>query len=86
MYKRTDSNQSEILDALRAIGCSVFVTSHVRGFVDIVVGYRGINYLFEIKTLKGKVNKTQTKLHSEWQGKIHVVRCIDDCISIFNNK
>ena len=47
---RVDANQNEIVKQLRRIGCSVAVTSMVgSGFPDLVVGYKGKNYLIELK-------------------------------------
>lgn len=47
---RTDANHAAIVAALRAIGCSVASTAKLgEGFPDLVVGYRGANWLIEIK-------------------------------------
>ena len=47
---RTDGNHAEVVKALRAIGASVADTSGVgAGFPDLVVGYRGRNWLVEVK-------------------------------------
>lgn len=47
---RTDANQIAIIKALRAIGASVADTSGAgSGFPDLVVGYRGRNWLLEVK-------------------------------------
>jgi len=47
---RTDTNQTEIVEAFRSLGCSVHITSNVsHGFPDIVVGVCGLNLLVEIK-------------------------------------
>jgi hypothetical protein len=51
MIKRADSNQKEIMDMCRKIpALSVFSTHTIgKGFPDIVIGFKGINYLIEIK-------------------------------------
>lgn len=47
---KVDRNQGEIVRALRSVGASVAITSAVGGgFPDLVVGYRGRNFLIEIK-------------------------------------
>ena len=47
---RADSNQAEIVDALRKVGASVQPIHTVGGGVpDLLVGFRGQNYLFEVK-------------------------------------
>lgn len=86
--KRTDSNQTEIVKALRKCGYSVFVTSMVgHGFPDLVCGAHGKNYIFELKD--GKKTKSQQKLtdmeslfHLSWQGTVHIVTSIDEAIDI----
>ena len=50
MAKRTDHNQAEIVKALRAIGCSVQDLSQTgRGCPDVLIGYKGRNYLAEVQ-------------------------------------
>ena len=47
---KTDGNQSPIVHALREAGASVAITSaQGDGFVDLVVGFEGRNYLAEVK-------------------------------------
>ncbi|MCH2247846.1 MAG: hypothetical protein MK111_24995 [Crocosphaera sp.] len=83
--KRTDKNQAEIVKALRAAGCTVTSLHEVgRGCPDIVVGYRGANFLIEIKNPKtyGKLNETQVKWHSRWCGQVAVVRSIQQALRV----
>jgi len=54
-----------------------------KGFPDIVIGYKGINYLVEIKD--GEKTKSQKKLtedeikfHQSWFGQIIVCECVQD--------
>ena len=52
MPKRVDMNQPEIVADLRGIGATVQHLHMVgKGCPDILVGFRGNNWLFEIKTL-----------------------------------
>lgn len=54
MPKRVDANQRSIVADLRAIGATVEDLHEVGdGCPDIAVGFRGQNYLFEIKTESG---------------------------------
>jgi len=46
--------------------------------VDLVAGYRSVNYLLEVKGEKGKLRDSQKELMGEWQGKIIVVRKVED--------
>ena len=85
MIKKTDANHKEIMNAFRKIPyLSVFSTHMVgKGFPDIVVGYRGINLLVEIKD--GKKSPSQRKLtndemvfHRQWNGQVIVISCVED--------
>jgi Holliday junction resolvase len=75
---RADANQKQIVDELRACGVSVFSTSQVDNFVDLIAGFRGLNYLLEVKSDKGKLSEKQIKFRDEWAGRIIVVRKVDD--------
>lgn len=83
-YGRVDANQAEIVDALRAAGCSVASLSAVGGGVwDIVVGRAGVNYLLEIKDgskppSQRKRTPAQVKLHSEWRGQQAVCKTVEE--------
>jgi hypothetical protein len=76
---RTDDNQQEIAKALRAVGATVTLTHAVgRGFPDMVVGYRGINYLFEVKDgskppSRRKLTPDETAWHLTWRGHVSVI-------------
>ena len=48
---RVDANQADIVAALRAIGCSVWVIGLP---LDLFIGYRGKTALVEVKTMTGK--------------------------------
>lgn len=83
-----DGNQSEIVECLREIpGVKVAITSAVgEGFGDIVVGYRGFNFMFEIKDpSKPKADQEltpdQKKFHSEWTGQVQKVHSLKEIIT-----
>ena len=81
--KRVDANQAEIVKALREHGASVELLHETgRGVPDLMAGFRGRNYLMEVKTDKGKLNARQKKWHKEWKGGVWVVRRIYDALAI----
>ena len=83
MAKRTDENQLEIVERLRAIGCSVYPTHESgRGFPDLVVGYCGKNYLIEIKTEIGKLRPAQKNFIELWKGQVSVVRTWEEAYKV----
>ena len=76
---RKDDNTFEIIDYLNQIpGVTWKSVSQVDHFVDLVVGWMGINHLFELKSAKGKLSKEQKRFHDIWSGQIHVIRTIED--------
>jgi len=85
---RIDSNQPEIVKALRQIGATV-ATTHMmgRGFPDIIIGFKGKNYLAEIKDgslvpSKRKLTDDELEFHTMWQGQIHVINSVDEAINL----
>ena len=84
--KKTDSNHKELMDMIRKIpNASVFSTHTLgKGFPDIVIGYKGLNYLVEIKDgnkpkSAQKLTADEIKFHDSWKGQI--ITCNNfDCI------
>ena len=88
-FKRTDRNHAEIINALRKIpNLSVFSTHEVgKGFPDIVIGYKGINYLIEIKDgnkppSARKLTDAELKFHQDWKGQIKIVNNLDEVLNL----
>lgn len=80
---KVDANHSIIVATLRQVGASVQDLAKVgQGCPDILVGYRGVNYLMEIKVTKGKATTHQVTWHSEWRGQVAVVRSPDDALTV----
>ena len=76
---KTDTNHAEIVEALREIGANVFDTHDVgSGFPDIIIGYRGVNFLAEIKGPKGTMTPLERWFHNDWGGQVAIVRTVDD--------
>lgn len=88
---KVDDNQREIVKKLRSIGCSVRSTAAIgMGFPDIVVGYRGVNYLFEIKDgSKPPSARKLTPMEHEfiltWCGSVHVIESFQDAMQVLKN-
>ena len=81
--KRVDVNQAEIVAALRKVGCSVQHLHELgQGCPDLVVGYRGHNYLLEIKSSdKAKMTPLEVWWHQEWKGQIVRVDTVDEALA-----
>jgi hypothetical protein len=89
--KRIDDNQPALVKQLRQIpGVKVAHTHTIGdGFPDIVVSFRGVNYLFEIKDpskppSRRKLTEDEEKFHSEWTGQIAVVETVTDVLKVIN--
>jgi len=90
-YRRAakiDSNQPEIVEALRKINGVTVELNHD----DILVGYNDFTYWFEIKTpesvskitgliLESAKKESQMKLEREWRGHYRIVSNIDEILS-----
>ena len=75
-YHRTDTTAKAIIARLRALGASVYPIGRP---VDLVVGFRGVTYLAEVKTLKGKLGAFQEAFMASWAGsRIVVLREVED--------
>ena len=85
-----DTNHREIIDALREIpGVSVTSTAAVgNGFVDCAVGYKGRNYLLEIKPpggVRGGLSRqtltdAEANWHRTWRGQRAIVTSVEQAL------
>ena len=89
---RTDDNQPEIVKALRGHGATVAITAQAgSGFPDLVVGYKGKNYMMEIKdpskpNSDQKLTPDQVIFHAAWTGQIAVIKTIAEAIELITEK
>jgi len=86
---RVDDNQREIVKQLRAMPGVTVAVDHD----DLIVGFRGRNWWFEVKNpdtvskVTGKVQpsklkKAQHKLRQTWQGQYDVVWTVEQILKI----
>jgi len=84
---RTDANEKNIVATLRVIPGVTVLT----GMNDILVGYKGKNFYYEIKGLEHVSKKTggiresakkdsQKRLEKEWQGHYRIVWNLDQIL------
>lgn len=87
---RVDGNQKQIVDGLRRFGASVLITSQLKNCFDILVGYKGINYIMEIKDgdkpkSQRKLTKGEQEFKDRWKGgEYFIVESLDKAIEIIN--
>ena len=83
---KTDANQGEIVQALRDVGCTVQSLAPVGdGVPDLLVGYRGVNLLLEVKDgnkppSARKLTPDQEKFHATWRGQKAVVTSREEAL------
>jgi hypothetical protein len=88
MPKRTDRNQPEITRALRLAGASVEHLHEVgKGCADILVGFRGTNYVMEIKDWqqppsRQRLTPDEQRWHATWQGQVAIIKSVDEALRL----
>lgn len=78
---RRDQNEDEIVVALRTIGATVYRIDG-KDVVDLLVGFRGVNYAIEIKMPKSKLKPGQQEWHDNWKGQCAVVRTVEEALQV----
>jgi hypothetical protein len=78
---RRDGNERPIIDGLVAVGATVKQLS-LKGVCDLLVGFRGVNYLIEVKEPKGKLTPDQIDFFEDWRGQKGIARNLDDALRI----
>jgi hypothetical protein len=85
---KVDANQSLLVDALRAIGCSVQPLHTVgKGCPDLLVGFRGQTLLMEVKDgskppSARELTPDQKAWHKAWRGSpVWVVTDVTEAVS-----
>ena len=75
-----DKNEPAIIQALVAVGATV----QQADFCDLVVGFRGQNYLIEVKNPEGKnkIEESQAKLLETWRGQYEIVKTADEALRV----
>lgn len=83
---RIDANQPQIVRALRKAGAKVESLAQLgKGCPDLLVGFRGVNYLFEVKDgdkipSARKLTDDESKWHEEWRGQVSIIENIEDAL------
>jgi len=82
---KRDASEPEIVNTLQSLGCTV---ERMDRPCDLLVGYRGVNYLIEAKTAGTqygkKLNDAQQKFNDGWRGsKIIILHSSVDAMDWF---
>ena len=78
--KRTDDNHTQVVTELRKYLPEATIrdlSGAGGGIPDILLGWEGGNYLFEIKhpekpASRRSLTPAQVKFHTSWQGQVHI--------------
>ena len=84
---RVDRNQADIVRVIKMQRCTI---QHLHGVgtgcPDLLVGVPtengGVNILVEVKYGKGRLNKSQSKWHSDWKGQVSVIRDVKEAMML----
>lgn len=85
---KVDQNQAEVVEALRKAGASVMHLHAVgMGCPDLLIGFRGVNLLLEIKDGKKppsarKLTEMQEVWHVIWEGQACVVNSAEEALAV----
>lgn len=80
--KRRDQNEAEIIQALKAIGCSVHCLDEP---CDLLVGRGAITLCMEVKMPSGRLTKNQKEFAKTWRGQYRIVTTVDEAIDYVTN-
>ncbi len=85
--KKVDENHAEVRDELRAVlhdGVVHDMSKAGNGFPDLCIGWRGLNFLIEIKRKEGgsRLTNRQVAFHQNWQGQVAVCRSAAEALAI----
>ena len=85
---RVDANQPEIVKGLRRAGASVLVVSNLKNCFDILVGFRGVNYIMEIKDgdkppSRRELTEGEKDFKRKWKGgEYHIVLNLEQALKV----
>jgi len=85
---KVDSNHREIVSALRDAGASVQSLAQIgRGVPDLLVGWRGKNFCFEVKDKSKKPSERELTTdekawHYAWTGQVCVIETVEDAFKV----
>ncbi len=83
---RRDKPESEIVQAARQIGASIsrLDANYQSGVPDLLIGFRAVNVLVEVKGPAGKLLDSQVAFREQWRGQYDVAHNVDELIAILD--
>jgi hypothetical protein len=77
LYDKPDAVTKGIVDGLRGVGATV---NYIGRPVDLLVGFRGRTYIFEVKNPGDKLRPSQTEWAAGWKGQFRVVHTLEEAL------
>ena len=78
---KRDKNEKAIVTALEAVGATV-ARLNDPNVPDLLVGFRGDNFLIEVKYQYGKLTSGQFGWHENWRGKCATVKTVEQALQV----
>ena len=82
---KIDVNQPALVEQIRDLGYTVqHLHTLGKGCPDIMVGGKGMNYLFEIKNPEydGKLTADEQEWHDMWKGQVDIAETLEDILEV----
>jgi len=85
---RVDANHTAVVNALRMAGASVQSLADIgKGCPDLLVAFRGVNYLMEVKDgskppSARKLTEDEVLWIASWKALVHVVMTVDEALDV----
>lgn len=89
---KVDANHRALVDALRRLGASVVSLAAVgRGVPDLLVGWRGRNFLLEVKDgdkapSRRRLTPDELAFQDAWRGQVATVENLDGALALLTEK
>jgi hypothetical protein len=91
VIRKVDDNHKQISKEFEALGCTV-QSLHIvgKGCPDILVGYKGKNYLFEVKdgtkpNSQKKLTTDEVEFFQSWKGQVAMIESIEEVKDFYNS-
>lgn len=85
---RIDENQPAIVEALREVGASVLHLHSIgEGCPDLLVGFRGVNHLVEVKDSRKppsarRLTPDEQRFADLWRGQVAVAESVSEALAV----